>query len=56
MKMIIVLDKICLMGVIGISLMIGYKAGVMATEIKFAKDTLKKPDLHVVGEGDADES
>ena len=49
MKMIIVLDKICLAGVIAISVYAGYKAGVMNTEIKFAKDSMKKPDLHEVG-------
>jgi len=49
MRMIIVLDKICLMGVIAVSLAIGYKAGVTATEIKLAKEAFGKPDLHEVG-------
>lgn len=34
--MVIVLDKICLSIVIAASLCIGYKAGVTATEIKYA--------------------
>ena len=50
LKMIIVLDKICLMGVIGASLLIGYKAGVVATEVKFATNSMNKTGLHVVGE------
>ena len=48
MKMIIVLDKICLLGVIGISLYVGYKAGVAETEVKLSMQANKKPDLHEV--------
>ena len=44
MKLIIVLDKICLMSVIAISVCAGYKAGVVATEVKFAKETIRKAD------------
>lgn len=50
MRMIIVLDKICLMGVIGASLLVGYKVGVVATELKFTRNNMNKSDLHVVGE------
>lgn len=40
MKMIIALDKICLIGIIGISLRIGYKAGIMMAKMEggFKKD------------------
>ena len=34
MKMIIVLDKICLMGVVGISLYAGYKIGRKAQQFE----------------------
>lgn len=34
MKMIIVLDKICLMGVVGISLYAGYKIGRKAEQLE----------------------
>ena len=42
MKMVIVLDKICLIGVIAVSLSVGYKAGVKATEIKYAMKTVRE--------------
>ena len=38
MKMIIVLDKICLAGVIMISAYVGYKAGVSVTILKYAME------------------
>ena len=38
MKMIIVLDKICLMGVIAVSLCVGFKMGEVNAYIKTAKD------------------
>lgn len=41
MKMIIVLDKICLAGVVGVSLYVGYKVGVAHTELREAKKILK---------------
>lgn len=34
MKMIIVLDKICLMGVVGVSLYAGYKIGRKAEKLE----------------------
>ena len=34
MKMIIVLDKICLMGVVGVSLYAGYKLGRKAEKLE----------------------
>ena len=42
MKMVIVLDKICLLGVVVVSTYVGYKAGVAATEVKFAMNNAKK--------------
>ena len=42
MKMIIVLDKICLAGVIAVSLTIGYKAGVKNTELKYALKNIEE--------------
>ena len=47
MKMIIVLDKICLMGVIAISVYVGYNAGVLAC----AKDLNKTAKEYSVKEG-----
>ena len=38
MKMIIVLDKICLIGVIAISAYVGYKTGCAATVLKYAEE------------------
>lgn len=42
MKMVIVLDKICLLGVVIVSTYVGYKAGVAATEVKFAMKSVGK--------------
>lgn len=42
MKMIIVLDKICLMGVIAVSLYVGYKAGEASAVVKQAAKDLEK--------------
>ena len=36
MKMIIALDKICLLAIIAISASVGYKTGVKNTEAKYA--------------------
>lgn len=54
MKMIIVLDKICLMGVIAVSLYIGYKAGEVSNDIRLAKEIFKenKSELHEVSKED----
>ena len=58
MRMIIVLDKVCLAGVIAISFYAGYKAGELANDIKLAKEVFNqtKPDLHEVTKGKDDES
>lgn len=42
MKMIIVLDKICLAAVIVTSVYIGYKAGVTAAAVKYATNQAMK--------------
>ena len=45
MRMIIVLDKICLAGVIGLSLLIGYKVGYEDG----SKGKMSEPNLYEVG-------
>lgn len=40
MKMIIVLDKICLVGVITVSFYVGYKAGIISQTVKEVTKTV----------------
>ena len=45
MKMIIVLDKICLAGVVGLSLYVGYKAGLAHGKVKKILDVKEVEDI-----------
>ena len=45
MKMIIVLDKICLAGAVGLSLYVGYKAGLAHGKVKKILDVKEAEDI-----------
>lgn len=46
MKMIIVLDKICLACVVGVSLYVGYKAGEASATLKQACKEIEKTNFN----------
>ena len=47
MKMVIVLDKVLLVGVIAVSFYAGYKAGTLATDVKKTLDNIQPFDVSI---------